>query len=43
MTKHAKSVVLDALDKIALALSRKNHKWSQAERRAYETAVRLLS
>lgn len=43
MSKHAKTAILDALDRLALALANKRHQWTQAERRAYEMAVRLLS
>lgn len=38
-----KTVIRDALDRLALALAGKHHRWTQAERRAYETAARLLS
>jgi hypothetical protein len=43
MSKRTKAFVLDAFDRLALALANKHHQWTQAERRAYETAVRLLS
>lgn len=43
MSKSAKAAILDALDKLAIALASVRHKWTRAERRAYEAAVRLLS
>lgn len=43
MSKNAKAMVLSALDRLALTLADKGPAWTQVERRAYETAVRLLS
>ena len=43
MTGKAKAIIRDALDRLALVLADQHHHWTQAERRAYETAVRLLS
>jgi len=43
MTKHAKAVVQNALDRLALALTEQGHKWTRVERRTYEMAVRLLA
>jgi hypothetical protein len=42
MSDRAKTIILDALDRLALALADKHHKWTQAERRAYEMAIRHL-
>ncbi len=42
-TKTERERVLNALDRLALALVERGHRWTQVERRAYETAVRLLS
>ena len=42
MTARAKAAVLAALDRLGLALADKGHRWTNAERRAYEAAVREL-
>ncbi len=43
MSERVKTAVLSALDQLALALANKGHVWTRDERRAYETAIRLLS
>ena len=35
-------VMLDTLDRLALALAGENHVWTEDERRAYERAVSVL-
>jgi hypothetical protein len=37
------ATVLEAVDTLALALSGYRHQWTERERQAYETAVRLLT
>ena len=43
MNKIVKHQILSAFDCLALALVEMGHQWTQAERRRYEMAVRLLS
>lgn len=40
--KQMRTIALQALDALALALANKGHVWSAKERRSYERAVRAL-
>ena len=42
MTKKEAMQVQDAMDKLAVALTTHEHKWSREERREYEKAQRVL-
>ena len=43
MIRSQKDTIQEALDKLALALTDREHTWTPEERRAYEVATGLLS